>query len=125
MNSDIAYFARMQECKSEGMSHIYEECFGKSSDQNSIKYGLGGSMGSRADSVKQYKKFKNKWKKDLKALMNQHKIIYSIINKSGSRRELKNINNIKAKYSKKRYNSIIDSSSGEYYSNSSLSNNSD
>ena len=34
----------------------------------SIKYGLGGPMGSMTDAVKQYKKYEKKWKKDMKAL---------------------------------------------------------
>ena len=36
----------------------------------SIKYGLGGPMGSMTDAVKQYKKYENKRKKDMKALKN-------------------------------------------------------
>ena len=42
------------------MLQFSEECFGKLSDQNSIRYGLGGIMGSRYEAVKQYKNSKNK-----------------------------------------------------------------
>ena len=70
-------------------------------------------------------KFWKKWKKELKSLKNQNKIIYSIADKFGLRRELKNIKNIKYKASKKRSNS-----SSNYYRNdldyvSSLSGDSD
>ena len=68
------------------MSHIAEDYFGKRSDQKSIRYGLGGLMGSRAEVVKQYKKSKNKWKKDLKPRRKQNKILYSISKKTNSRR---------------------------------------
>ena len=78
------------------------------------------SIGSRDDTVKQYKKSEKKWKKELKYLKKQNKIIFSITKKSGSRRELNKINNIRAA-SKKRYDSNIDSSSDESESNSSLS----
>ena len=46
------------------MLHNSGDCFGKRSDQKSIKYGLGGPMGSRAEAVKQYKRSENKWKKE-------------------------------------------------------------
>ena len=48
--------------------------------------------------MQQYKNFENKWKKELKAIRKQKKIIYSIAKKSGLRREIKKI---RAKYSKK------------------------
>ena len=82
----------------------------------SIKDRLAGSMGSRADDVKQYKKSENKWKNELKANKNQNKIIYNISKKSGLRHEIKNINNIRAKASKKANVSSSDDSD----SNSSL-----
>ena len=34
------------------MSHISDNCFGKRSDQHSIKYGLGGALVNRSDAVK-------------------------------------------------------------------------
>ena len=40
--------------KQKYMLHITEECFGKLSDQNSIRYGLGVIMGNRYEVVKQY-----------------------------------------------------------------------
>ena len=42
------------------MSHGADYCFGKRSNQQIIKYGLEGPMGSRAEAVKQYKKSENK-----------------------------------------------------------------
>ena len=42
------------------MLHSSEDCFGKRPDQKSIKDGLAGPLGSRADAVKQYKKFEHK-----------------------------------------------------------------
>ena len=71
------------------MLHDSQDYFGKSSEQNSIKYVLRGPVGSRYKSVKKYKKSKYKWKKDLKSLRKKNKILYRIAKKSGSRRELK------------------------------------
>ena len=42
------------------MLHNYEDCFVKRSKQKSIKNGLAGPLGSRADDVKQYKNFEHK-----------------------------------------------------------------
>ena len=66
------------------MPHSSEDYFGKSSNQNFIKDGLGGPLGSNSGAVKQYKNSKYKWKKELKALMKQNKILYSISKNSGS-----------------------------------------
>ena len=38
------------------MSHSSENCFGKCSDQKSIKEVLGGALGNSYDAVNQYKK---------------------------------------------------------------------
>ena len=117
-------------CKKSGMpeqkymSHSSEDCFGKHSNQNSIKYDLGGSLGSRVDDLKQYKSSKHKWKKYLKDFKKQ-KMIYRISKKSGSHRDLKNIKNTRAKASKKRDNSSSESSRKESYSGSYLSKYSD
>ena len=46
------------------MSHRSEDCFGKRSDRKSIKDGLGGALGSKADALKQYKRSERKWKRD-------------------------------------------------------------
>ena len=73
-------------------------------------------MGSRTDDVKHYKKSEKKWKKDLKALKKHNNMLYSITNKSGSRREIKKTNKIRANASKK----SSDSSSDYSDSNSSL-----
>ena len=39
------------------MSYSAEDCFGKCSNQNTIKDGLGGHMGIRSEAVKQYKNY--------------------------------------------------------------------
>ena len=65
--------------------------------KNSDKDGLGGPLGSRANAVKQYKKFKNKRKKDLQAIKKQNKMIYIIAKESESCRELKNTKNTRDK----------------------------
>ena len=85
-----------------------------------IKDVMGGYVGSRTDTVNQYKKSENKWKKYLKSLKKQNDMIYSIANKSGSCREIKKINKIRLKASKK----YSDSSSDDLESGSSLASNS-
>ena len=82
-----------------------------------INNGMGGSVVSRADTMKHYKKSEKKWRKDLKALKNQSKIIYSISNKYGLRCEIKNIKKIWAKDSKKFRHYSSGSSSDYLYSN--------
>ena len=81
---------------------------------------MGGPLGSRSDAVKYYKKSKNKWKKYMKDLRKQNKILYSIANKSVSRHELKNINKIRAKSSKKHYDYSSDCYRKKSYSDSYL-----
>ena len=107
------------------MPHSSESCFGKRSDQHFIKGGLGGDPGNRADDAKYYNKSEHKWKKELKFLKKKNKILFSTAKKSGSRRELKNTKNIKAKASKKRGCSISNSSRSESVFNSSISSYSD
>ena len=85
-----------------------------------IKYGMGGYVVSRSDTVKQYKNYENKWKKELKYHKKKNKILYSISKKSGSRREIKKINKIQAKTSKNGRDSISDYSSDRLDSDSSL-----
>ena len=58
---------------------------------------MGGSLGNRDDSVKHYKKSEHKWKKYMKYLKNQNKIIFSIAKNSISHCELNKIKNIRAK----------------------------
>ena len=77
-------------------------------------------MGNSADTVKKYKTSEKKWKKDLKYIKKQNKIICSISKKSGSRREIKDINNIQEKYSKKGHQSSSSSSSDNSYPDSLL-----
>ena len=102
------------------MLHSAEECFVNCTNQKNIKDVLGEPMGIRDEGVKQYKKSESKWKKYLKALKKQKKIISSISNNSGSRLELNIINKIREKASKKRCDYSSDSSSDELDYNSSL-----
>ena len=78
-------------CKKAGMTeqryvlHNVEDCTVICTNRT-IMDGMRGSMGSRADIVKQYKKTKNEWKKELKYLKKQNKMLNSTAKKSGSRR---------------------------------------
>ena len=68
-------------CKKAGipekkyMSHISENCFGKLSYQQPTKLEMGGSIGNRADAVKHCKKYEHKWRKDIKVLKKQNKML--------------------------------------------------
>ena len=103
------------------MLHGADDCFGKHTNHKTIKDGLGGPMGSRDEAVKQYNNSESNWKKELKDLKNQNNMLFSITKKSRSRFELKNINNVREKASKKRCDSISNYSSDELDSDSSLS----
>ena len=96
------------------MSHSADDCTGIRTNRT-IKYGMGGSVGSRDDTVKQYNKSEI-CKKELKAFKKQNNMIYSIARKSGVRRDIKNINKIRSKASKR----ISISSRDDLYSNSLL-----
>ena len=63
-------------------------------------------MGSRAEDVKHYKKYKSKWKKEIKDLKKHKNMIFSITNKSGSRWELNKIKNIRMKSANKNHDDI-------------------
>ena len=89
------------------ISHSDEDCTGVRTNRK-IKDGIGGSVGSMTDTVKQYKKSKNKCNKEVKAINKQNKMLYSSTKKYISRREIKKIKNIRAKYSKKGSNSSSD-----------------
>ena len=60
----------------------------------SIKDGMGGPIGIRTHAIQQHKKSGNKWKKELKALNKQNKMLYSIAKKSSFRRDIQNIKKI-------------------------------
>ena len=98
------------------MSHSSQECTGTCINRN-IKVGLGGSTGSRAETVKQYHKSENKWKKELKAPKKQNKMLFSIANKFGLRCEIKKTEKIRAA-TKRRCESRSDSSREELNYNS-------
>ena len=112
-------------CKKTGMPErkykLYssENCFGCRSDHESIKEGLVGILINRNKAVKQYQKSENKWKREMKPLKKQNKMLFSKTRCSGSRREPKKINKIRAKESKKHKSSSSSSSSSDY--DSSLS----
>ena len=76
------------------MSHSAEDFTDVRTNQF-IKYGMLGPVRIRYDAVKQHNKSEKKWKKEIKALKEQNKMIYSISKKSGSRREIKKIRNIR------------------------------
>ena len=103
----------------------FENCFGKRSDKQFVKKGLGGYLGNRADAIKHYKKSEHKWRKELKALKKQNEMLYRISNNSGSRHKLKRIKNIKAKACRKRSYYRSNSSSSDSDFDSSLYSDSD
>ena len=75
-------------------SHTSENIFGHGSDQESIKEGLGGSLGNRNSAVKQFHKSEKKWKRELKSLKKQKKMLYIMENIYRTHREMKKIKNI-------------------------------
>ena len=107
------------------MSNSAEYWFGNRYDQNSIKDGLRGPLGGRAEAVKPCKKYENERKKELKALKKQNKMLYIIAKNFGLRYKLKKIKKIKNKDSKKHCDSSSDYSSDQFYSDSSISRNID
>ena len=80
-----------------------------------MKNGLEVKLGNRYVAVKHFNKSDKKWKRDLKYLNKHNKILYSIAKRTGSHRELKNTNNIRAKSSKnyEYFSSNISSSDSE------------
>ena len=78
------------------MENIADICFGNIPDQESLNMGPGGNMGNRDAAVKQFNKSKNKWKRDMKSLKNQNKMLYIIAKHTVSCKELNKINNIHA-----------------------------
>ena len=70
---------------------------------------MGGTLGNRASAVNQYHKSEKKNKRGIKALKKHNNMIFCMSKCSGSRHELKNIKNIRAKASKKHDYSISDS----------------
>ena len=100
-------------------SHSSEHYFGERSKQESIRYSLVGSLGNRNNAVKQLQKYKNKWRRELKSLKKQNKIIFSMTKRSGSHHELNKINNIFSNAPKKNESSNNSSSGSD--SDSSLS----
>ena len=52
-------------------------------------------MSSRTDTVKQYNNSENKWRKNLKSLKKQNKMLYIIAKKSSSLPEIEKIKKIR------------------------------
>ena len=77
------------------MLHSSEDCSEKRTNQNIVNDILGVHMVSRAKAVKQYKNFESKWKKYLKSLKSQNKMLFIIINNYVLRREIKKIKKIR------------------------------
>ena len=69
--------------------------------------------------MKQYHKSEKKWKKELKSIKKQNKMLFSTAKKSGSHREIKKIKKIR-EASHKRCDSSRDSYSDDTDSGSSL-----
>ena len=93
--------------KRKYMWHSIEDCTGVRT-KRSIKDGMDGPIGSRNHAVQKHKKYENKRKKDMKTRKKQKKIIYSIAKKSGSRREIYKIKNIRKEASRDTYDSSED-----------------
>ena len=78
------------------MSRCEEDCTGIGTNQN-IKGRMGESVGSRDNTVKQFKNSENKWKKQMKPLKKQNNMLYRITKNSGSRHEINNIKKVQEK----------------------------
>ena len=78
-------------------SHSSENYFGKGSKHKSNRNILGGSLGNRNEAVKKFQKYAKKWRRELKSLKKQNKIIFRMTKRSGSHHELKKIKNIRSK----------------------------
>ena len=79
-------------------------------------YGLEGPLVNRYAAVNHYQKYEKKWKRYLEALKKKNNIIFSMAKLLGSHLELKKINKIHAKESKKYDYSISDSYRIDSYS---------
>ena len=70
-HSAVACFARRQEYIIKSICCISMiTVLENRSNQHSVRGGMLGALGNRYDAVKQLKKFKHKWKKELKTLKN-------------------------------------------------------
>ena len=71
-------------CKKYGINeykhilHLYETCFGKRLNQASLREGLICNMGNSDKYFNKLYKYEKKWKKELKDLKKQSKILYII-----------------------------------------------
>ena len=79
------------------MCHSSEQCFGFFNKKDNIQNNIRGSLGKQDGDVKKFYKAKKNWKRQLRSLENQNKVLYSMINNLGSRKELHNINHISTK----------------------------
>ena len=81
--------------------HSSNNCFEKRSNQASANDVLGGDLGKRANSVKNYQKSEKKWKTDLEYIKKHNKMLFSMAKRLGLLRKPKTIKNIHYKASKK------------------------
>ena len=95
-------------------SHRSENCFGRTYDQESIKEGLGRSLGNRNYVVKKLQKSKNKWKRELRSLKKQDKILYSTAKRSRICRDMKKTKKIYTKAPNQKYSSNRSISSSDF-----------
>ena len=90
--------------------HISGNLFGKRSNQAYFRDELVGTLCNSYDVVKHYQKTEKNWKRELKYLKKQKKMLYIMENNYGARSDLKKINKLNNKASKKRSYSIRDRS---------------
>ena len=106
-------------CKKAGVNvhkynpHISENCFERRSDKESITKGMGGILENRDHDVKQFHKYGNRRKRDLKDLKKKNKILYIMFKRSITRHVLKKIKKIRTKASKNNDSSISGISGSE------------
>ena len=101
-HSAIALCARRQDFLSANGSLIdLMISLVKISYQNSIKDGLGVPLGNRANFVNHYQKTEKKWRREMKTLKKQKNMLFTMADKSVSCHEIKKINKMNFKVSKK------------------------
>ena len=83
------------------MSHSSGTWFFKRSYQEYLKKGLGGNLDKRKAAVKQFYNAKNERKRDLESLKKHSNMLYIMVKRTRSRKELKKIKNIRSKVDNK------------------------
>ena len=95
-------------------SNRSEKCFGRRYDQEYTKEGLRGSLNNRSTAVKKCHKYEKKWRRYMKDIKKQNKMLFRMAKHSGSHCELKNIKKIYAKALEKNDSSCSSSSRSDY-----------